>query len=139
MQIYRLVSRELTETELKTIAHFRYYYDEKKCFALIGDYAAAVLSDDHAGSLEKLLQEAKGNMADLLNIPPDFSSYVMDDSFGLVEMNGGIFAVSPERLSDEEISEGRMGISAALAARSACLEACNAGEIIAVIDETTEA
>ncbi|MCI8602214.1 MAG: hypothetical protein HFE45_11620 [Oscillospiraceae bacterium] len=135
MQLYKLVSRELTETELQTIAHFRYYYDQKKCFALIGGYAAAVLSDDRAGSLEKLRQEALENMASLLNVPPDFSAYVMDDGFGLAEMDFGIYAVSPSPLSDEEIAANRMGVAAALAARSACLEACSAGEIIAIVDE----
>jgi len=64
--------------DLNTINHFRYYSDNKKCFALIGDYVVAVLSDEHANNLEKLKQEASENMAHLLNTPPDFSTYVME-------------------------------------------------------------
>ena len=38
MKIYNTAQRALSETEEKTIAHFRYYNDNKKCFALIGSY-----------------------------------------------------------------------------------------------------
>ena len=32
MKIYNTAQRALSETEEKTIAHFRYYNDNKKCF-----------------------------------------------------------------------------------------------------------
>lgn len=130
-----MVQRNLSETEEKTMEHFRYYYDNKKCFALIGDHVAAVLSDDNSASLEKPEQEALDNISQLLNTPPDFNTYVMDDMFGLVEMNYGIYAVSPAPLSDEEIESGKVDIAIALAMRSFCLEACETGKIIAINDE----
>lgn len=134
MQVHKIVQRNLSETEEETIRHFRYYYDNRRCFALIGDYAAAVLSDRNSGSLEKLKQEALDNISCVLNTPPDFNTYVMDDMYGLVEMNHGIYAVSPERLSDEELAAGKVNIATALAVRSSCLEACENGSIIAIND-----
>lgn len=135
MQTYKTVQRDLTETEENTLKHFRYYYDNRKCFALIGDYVVAVLSDENSGNLEKLEQEALGSMTQLLNTPPDFTTYVMDDMFGLVEMNYGIYAVSPNKLSEEEIASGKVTIATGLMVRSFCLEACEAGKIIAINDE----
>lgn len=130
-----MVQRNLSEIEEKTIEHFRYYYDNKRCFALIGDYVVAVLSDDNSASLEMLEQEALDNISHLLNTPPDFSTYVMDDMYGLVEMNYGIYAVSPAPLPEEEIASGHLEIATALAMRSLCLEACETGKIIAINDE----
>ncbi len=135
MKIHKIVQRNLSEIEEKTIKHFRYYYDNKECFALIGDYVVVRLSDDHSDNLEKLKQETLDNISNLLNMPPDFRTYVMDDMFGLVEMNYGIYAVSPEKLSDEEIESGKVDIATALAVRASCLEACEAGNIIAINDE----
>lgn len=130
-----MVQRNLSEIEEKTIEHFRYYYDNKRCFALIGDYVVAVLSDDNSANLEKLEQETLDNISHLLNTPPDFSTYVMDDMYGLVEMNYGIYAVSPAPLLEEEIESGEVEIATALAMRSLCLEACETGKIIAINDE----
>lgn len=135
MQIHKMVQRNLSEIEEKTIEHFRYYYDNKRCFALIGDYVVAVLSDDNSANLEKLEQETLDNISHLLNTPPDFSTYVMDDMYGLVEMNYGIYAVSPAPLLEEEIESGEVEIATALAMRSLCLEACETGKIIAINDE----
>lgn len=130
-----MVQRNLSEIEEKTIEHFRYYYNNKRCFALIGDYVVAVLSDDNSANLEKLEQETRDNISHLLNTPPDFSTYVMDDMYGLVEMNYGIYAVSPAPLPEEEIASGHLEIATALAMRSLCLEACEIGKIIAINDE----
>lgn len=127
--------RNLSETEKKTIKHFRYYFDNKKNFALIGEYVVVELSDENSGNMEKLEQEALENTSRMLNNPPDFSTYVMDDMFGLVKMNYGIYAISPEPLSDEEIASGKVNIAIALAVRSLCLEACENGTIIAINDE----
>lgn len=135
MQVYNIAGRNLSEVEEKTIKHFRYYYNDKKCFALIGDYVVVLLSDDNANNLEKLKQEALDNTSQLLNTPPDFTTYVMDDLFGLVVMNYGIYAVSPEQLSEEEIATGKMNLATALTVRSLCLEACEAGKIIAINDQ----
>ena len=135
MQIYKTLQRALSETEEKTIEHFRYYYDNRKCFALIGEYVIASLSNENSASLEKLKQEALENISSVLNTPPDFGSYVMDDKFGLVKMNYGIYAVSPQILTDEEIKPGKVDFATALDLRSLCLEACEKGNIIAVVDE----
>ncbi len=135
MQIYKTLQRALSETEEKTIEHFRYYYDNRKCFALIGEYVIAALSNENSASLEKLKQEALENISSVLNTPPDFSSYVMDDKFGLVKMNYGIYAVRPQILTDEEIKQGKVDFATALGLRSLCLEACEKGNIIAVVDE----
>lgn len=135
MQIHKIVQRDLSEIEEKTINHFRYYYNNKKCFALIGDYVVVALSDDNSSNLEKLKQETLEKISQVLNTPPDFSTYVMDDRFGLVVMNYGIHAVSPEQLSDGEIETEKVKIVTALIIRSLCLEACEAGNIIAINDE----
>ena len=138
MNIHKLDPRPLTQKETEVIEHFRYYFDFQKTFALIGPRTAAVLGESRAEdgeNLASLRQAALGAMSVLLESPPDFSAYVMDDGFGLAEMDFGIYAVSPSPLSDEEIAANRMGVAAALAARSACLEACSAGEIIAIVDE----
>ncbi len=135
MQIHKIVQRDLSEIEEKTINHFRYYYNNKKCFALIGDYVVVALSDDNSSNLEKLKQETLEKISQVLNTPPDFSTYVMDDRFGLVVMNYGIHAVSPEQLSDGEIETEKVKIATALIIRSLCLEACEAGNIIAINDE----
>ncbi len=135
MQIYKTLQRALSETEEKTIEHFRYYYDNRKCFALISEYVIAALSNENSASLEKLKQETLENISSVLNTPPDFGSYVMDDKFGLVKMNYGIYAVSPQILTDEEIKQGKVDFATALDLRSLCLEACEKGNIIAVVDE----
>lgn len=136
--LHKIAQRILSETEEKTVEHFRYYYDNKKCFALIGDYVVAVLSDDNSADLEKLKQEASDNMVNVLNTPPDFGTYVMDDQFGLVEMNYGIYAVSQEQLSDSEIKSGRMTFAAAYPLRCLCMEACRNGTVIAIYDAEIE-
>lgn len=133
--VYKIVQRNLSEIEEKTIKHFRYYFNNKKCFALIGNYVVAALSNNNSNNLESLKQEALENSCHLLNTPPDFSTYVMDDMFGLVIMDYEIYAVSPEQLSDEEIQSGKVNITTALIMRSFCLEACEAGNIIAINDE----
>lgn len=124
--------RTLSEAEQKTIDHFRYYFDNKRSFALIGSYVVAALSEENSGDLEKLEQEALENISQVLRYPPDFTTYVMDDMFGLVSMNYGIYGVSPEILSKEELEAGRMEIASALGVRSLCLTACENGEIIAI-------
>lgn len=135
MQLYNLAQRPLTKAEEKTIAHFRYYYDQKRCFALLAEGVAAVLSDEYSGDPEKLRQEAQENMTALLNYPPDFTTYVMDDRFGLVSMEYGIYGVSAAPLSAEEIESEQMDVGSALTVRSACLAACEAKELIAIVDE----
>ncbi len=135
MQLYKIVPRALSETETKTIEHFRYYYNRKKCFALIGDHVAVTLPDGLSRDLDRLMQEARDRMSRLLDAPPDFSTYVMDDAYGLVAMGEEIYAISPEPLSAEETEGGKVSIATALAIRSLCLDACSAGQIIAVNDE----
>ncbi len=135
MQVHKMIQRELSEIEEKTIQHFRYYFDNKRCFALIGDYVIAALSDENSTHLEKLKQEAIENSNHLMNTPPDFSTYVMDDKYGLVVMNYEIYGVSPEVLSEEEVEAGKVNIATALVVRSLCLDACNRGDIIAINDE----
>ena len=131
MKIHTIVQRELSKTEKQTIAHFCYYFDDKACFALLGDYTIVALSAENACDLELLRQEALENMETVRNTPPDFQTYVMDDSFGLVAMNAGVYGVTPEQLTDEEVQAGRMGVATALGVRGQCLELCHAGEIIA--------
>lgn len=127
--------RNLTEVEEKTIQHFRYYFDNKGSFALIGEYVIVGLSNENSHNIEKLEQEALERLGQVLNYPPDFCTYVMDDRFGLVEMNYGVYGVSPELLSDEEIELDKMNLGTALVVRSLCLEACENGKIIAIFDE----
>ena len=130
-----MCKKNLSETEEKTINHFRYYFNNKKSFALIGEYVVIELSDENSGDIEKLEQEALENISQVLDYPPDFCTYVMDDMFGLISMNFGIYGVTPEPLSDEEIETGKMNIAAALAVRSLCLEACEYGKIITIVKQ----
>ena len=58
--------RELSKTEKQTIAHFCYYFDDKACFALLGDYTIVALSAENACDLELLRQEALPHMANLI-------------------------------------------------------------------------
>lgn len=127
--------RSLSEAEIGTIEHFRYYFDNKGCFALIDTYVIVGLSLTNAGNVKKLEQEALEKISQVLNYPPDFRTYVMDDQYGLVEMNYGVYGVSSEPLSDEEIASGKMSLGSALVVRSLCLEACESGKIIAIIDD----
>lgn len=130
-----ICKRNLSETEEKTIKHFRYYFDNKKRFALIGEYVVVELSNDNFGNIEKLEQEALENVSQVLNNPPDFSTYVMDDMYGLISMNYGLYGISAAPLSNEEIESGKVNIDIALEVRSLCLEACENGKIIAINDE----
>ena len=75
------------------------------------------------------------DISQVLDYPPDFCTYVMDDKYGLVVMNYEIYGVSPEVLSDEEIESGKMTIVTGLVVRGMCLEACDAGEIIAIYNK----
>ncbi len=133
MQMHKLVQRTLSETEEKTIEHFQYYFNNKKSFALIGSDVVAVLPDEHSDNLEELKQEISNQMSNLINTPPDFTTYVMDDKFGVVEMNYGIYAVSSEPLSDEELASVKVNLSTALVIRGLCLDSCEAGQILAII------
>lgn len=127
---------KLSAAAEETINRFRYYFDNKKSFALIGEYVIAELSDENSNDMKKLEQEALENISQMLQCPPDFSTYVMDDMFGLVRMNYGIYGVSSEPLSDEEISSGKMNLAGALIVRSLILEACENGKIIAIFSNT---
>ena len=97
------------------------------------------MPDEFSGQAEKLEREARGNLSALQNLPPDFSTYVMDDQFGLLRMACGIYAVSPEKLSEEELASGKVSVKTALAMRGFCLEACRAGTILAINDEALRA
>ena len=138
MNIHKLVPRPLTQEETETIEHFRYYFSFRKTFALIGRHTAAVLGEDGGAGLEALRQTALAAMSALLQRPPDFSAYVMDDGFGLTAMDGEIYTVSPERLSQEEIASGKFAFPGALVLRNQCLEACEAGDILAIVTEEAE-
>lgn len=130
-----IVAKELSEAEKRTIEHFRYYFDERRCFALIGEQVVVELAEEHAGSLPELAREAVEKMRALIDTPPDFSTYVMDDEYGLVVMDYGVYGVSRERLTLEEIDSGSMDLAGALAVRSLCLEACERGRILAINED----
>ncbi len=135
MQVHKLVDRNLSEIEKGTIEHFKYYFNNKRCFALLGDYVIAGLSDENSNNLDELKREAQKKMNSLINTPPDFSTYVMDDRFGLIVMNYEIYGVSAETLSDEEIESNKVNVATALVVRSGCLDTCDAGKIIAICDK----
>lgn len=139
MNIHKLDPRPLTQKETEVIEHFRYYFDFQKTFALIGPRTAAVLGESRAEdgeNLASLRQAALGAMSVLLESPPDFSAYVMDDGFGLTAMDGEVYTLSPEPLSQEEIEQGEMAFPLALDLRNQCLEACGAGEVLAIATES---
>lgn len=65
MKIYNTAQRALSETEEKTIAHFRYYNDNKKCFALIGSYVVVILSDEYSHTSHTKIRHTTINYAAL--------------------------------------------------------------------------
>lgn len=134
MQIHNMINRAFSEAEAAAIEHFCYYFDGRRCFALIGEQVVVELAGENSGDLAKLTQEAKACMQGVVSTPPDFSTYVMDDEFGLVNMSYGVFGVSREKLAAEELESGHMNIAGALAVRGECLEACQRAEIIAIYD-----
>lgn len=133
MRIFELAA-ELSPAAAKTVEHFRYYFDRKRCFALLRGQVVIELPDGLRGQAA-LEQEARERMERLLQSPPDFSTYVMDDSFGLVIMDYGVMGISEEVLPEQDIADGEMNLGTALAVRSRCLAACAAGEIVAIVDE----
>ena len=70
-----MCKKNLSETEEKTINHFRYYFNNKKSFALIGEYVVVELADENSGDIAKLEQEALENISQVLDYPPDFCTY----------------------------------------------------------------
>ena len=56
-----MCKKNLSETEEKTINHFRYYFNNKKSFALIGEYVVVELADENSGDIAKLEQDSRRN------------------------------------------------------------------------------
>lgn len=132
-----IYKRKLNESEEKTIEHFRYYFDleaKRGCFALLSESVVMILPEEDSGEPERLEQDALEGIAQALSCHPDFSAYVMDDNFGIISMAGGVYGVTSAVVSEEEVRSGELSFPTALALRTLCLEACERGEVIAIVD-----
>lgn len=131
MEIRKIVDRELTETEQATIEHFAYYFSGRQDFACLAEYVVMPLDSRSMNDMGKIKEEIAG----VLRSHPDFSTYVMDDGFGLVILLDKIYGITPEKLTEEEIQKGEMDLVPALLLRQDCLEACQNETVIAIISK----
>ncbi|MGI6743242.1 MAG: hypothetical protein ACOX4O_06255 [Eubacteriales bacterium] len=134
MKLIKSAEREFTKIEEETIAKFRYYFDEKTQFALIGEKTVVGFSKEGDLDEEKATKLVKKSTRKALSSHPDFSAYTMDDDYGLVILScGGIFIRSEDILSDEEIESGDVNLGRAVSLKNEALDCCENPEIIAFV------
>lgn len=126
MKIVNVSNRELSEYELESIRRFRSYTDGIS-FACLGE-GIFVMLEEESKNANMLRAKAMEQMEAALCQHPDFSTYNMDDGYAMVCMNVGVFAISPGPCPDP-------GFELYLILRNRCLEACERGEVLAVVYE----
>ncbi|MBR5125957.1 MAG: hypothetical protein IKU68_04390 [Oscillospiraceae bacterium] len=126
MKIYIKENHELTVAEQKSIERYAYYTDKQICFACLDEGVMVDLLDMEDNTLPTLIETALNCMEYALSVMPDVWPYHMDDGHHMVWMNGPVVAISPEKVSwlDPELT---------FALRRKCLDACEKGEIIALV------
>ena len=126
MKIVNVANRELTEYEVESIRRFRSYTDGVS-FACLGEGILMIL-EEGSKDAEVLKAKALEQMEAALSMHPDFTTYHMDDGYAMVCLNVGVFAISPGPCPDA-------GLELYLILRNRCLEACEGGEVLAVVYE----
>lgn len=126
MKIVNVANRELNEYELESIRRFRAYTDGVS-FACLGEGVLMILEEESKDT-EVLKANALEQMEAALSMHPDFTTYRMDDGYAMVCLNVGVFAISSGPCPDA-------GFELFLILRNRCLEACEGGEVLAVVYE----
>ena len=124
--------RELTELERFTFNYFLGCMDGKVSFALIGSQTIMMLDDVTRESSKKTIRGVLEEAVDeTLSNPPDFSTILMDDGYGIVVV-GKLGIVTSVKLEENSLKDGKMDFRVAVALRDAALDTCEEAELIAV-------
>ena len=126
MKINNTSGRELTQNELNSIHHYLYYTDSAIRFACLREGVMVDLDEEETDDVEELMEAARACMGHALSVMPDVWPYYMDDGCQMVTMNGPVAAFTREPVP-------RMTSTLTFILRAECLEACEAGEIIAIV------
>ncbi len=129
MVIEKLVDRELTKGEIDSIERFRLYTDGVS-YACVGERIMVMIDIDDQKNPEKLKSVAKEIVDEALNTHPDFEVFFMDDGNVLLMLTCGVFAFTKKPVDEKDRNLGLYMIL-----RNQCLEACENGEILAVVYE----
>lgn len=125
MKIVKVVDRALTEAEMESIEHFIFYTDGVS-FACLGERVMAILDDEPSKDVQELKACAEQHMDYALSVMPDFWPMNMDDGYQMVCLPGDVYVISAERSYFHSTMSGFM-------LRAEGLEACERGEVIAVV------
>ena len=125
MKIVKVVDRELTAAEIESIEHFIFYTDGVS-FACLQERVMAILDDEPDKDVEKLKACAERHMDYALSVMPDIWPLNMDDGYQMVCLPGDIYVIGTERSYHHSPMSGFL-------LRADGLEACEKGEVIAVV------
>jgi len=133
MQIIEM-GRPLTENEILGVKRADKYLNGWGDFAMIGENVFLSLDNvDVSKDTEGACREARAQMRSILNRHPDFSTLFMMDGHMLVLMEfAGAFG--REAMSKDESDDSKVRLAHSLALRNELLEACEKGEILALVD-----
>ena len=122
--------RELSEQERFTLNYFFGCMDGQVAFAVIGSQTIMMFEGINSSAGEVELKTALNEAVDeVLSNPPDFSTIVMEDGYGIVVVGkAGIVAKLPKKY----MKNGRMDMGKAMELRNLALTACENAELIAV-------
>lgn len=121
------VGHELSEEAINTIRHFRYYLNGEDGIVLLSN---TVIAKVETGTIGSMIEAAMEEASTVTGSMPDFAPYDMDDGCGMLHIcNADVFGFSESRLTED----ARGSLTFALEARSECLAACEACEIVAVV------
>ncbi len=125
MEIRKVVEREFTKEEQYTIENVGKYM--WGTMALIGNNSGIIFleADNAKFTDEELISRAKNYMEDIISTHPDFESYDMKDGACLILMESGFAFSEPDMPAT---------IGTKLMTRGQLLEACEKGEIIAIVE-----
>ena len=133
MQIIE-IGRPLTENELLGVKRADRYLNGWGDFAMIGENVFLTLENvDVSKDIESVCQQAKAQMQSLLNQHPDFSTFFRLDNHVLIRM-GDAIAFGREEISKDEFENPTIQLEYSLDLRGDLLEACEKGEILALVD-----
>lgn len=122
--------RKLCEPERFTLNYFLGCMDGQVAFAVVGSQTIIMLDCINSSAGEVELKTALNEAVDeVLSNPPDFSTIVMEDGYGIVVVGkAGIVAKLPKKY----MKNGRMVMGKAMELRNLALTACENAELIAV-------
>lgn len=125
---------KLTEEAVNGMKRTEYYLDGKSDFAMLSDNVFVILENSKArDGVEAVREEVNELIYEVLSNHPDFSSYLMDDSYLLVVV-GGVYVFGREKTSKEEYEDRNIKFARSMLLRNELLEACKNKEILAIAD-----